>query len=51
MSQGNYTEADLSLEIDQYIITTFQELIGILRWAVEIGRVDIMTEISILSSY
>ena len=26
----------------------FQELIGILRWSVEIGRVDILTELSLL---
>jgi hypothetical protein len=29
----------------------FQELIGVLRWAVEIGRVDILLEVSLLSSY
>ena len=29
----------------------FQELIGILRWAVEIGRVDILLEVSLLSSH
>jgi hypothetical protein len=29
----------------------FQELIGMLRWATEIGRVDILHEISILSQY
>ena len=38
-------------EIDQDGMTNFKELIGILRWAVEIGRVDILTEISMLSSY
>ncbi len=44
---------DLSPELDSPGITTFQELIGILQWAaVEIGRVDILTEISsMLSSY
>ena len=29
----------------------FQELIGELRWAIEIGRVDIHTEVSMLSAY
>jgi hypothetical protein len=29
----------------------YQELIGVLRWAVEIGRVDILLETSLLSSY
>ena len=37
--------------LDQDGITTFQELIGIIRWAVEIKKVDILTEISMLSSY
>jgi hypothetical protein len=29
----------------------YQELIGVLRWSVEIGRVDILLETSLLSSY
>ena len=29
----------------------FQQQIGILRWMVELGRIDIATEVSILSSY
>ena len=50
MSQGYYPETDLSPEVDQYGITIFQEFIGILRWAVKIVRVDILTDISMLSS-
>ena len=51
MSQGYRPETDESPELDSDGITIFQELIGILRWAIEIGRVDIHTEVSILSSY
>ena len=29
----------------------FQELIGVLRWGIEIGRLDILLEVSMLSSY
>ena len=29
----------------------YQELIGILQWAVEIGRFDILLEVSLLSSH
>ncbi len=29
----------------------FMHLIGVMRWMVELGRIDIMTEISMLSSY
>ena len=32
-------------------VTFFQELIGVLRWATEIGRVDILLEVSLLSQY
>jgi hypothetical protein len=44
-------EIDDSHELDPEGLTHFQELIGILRWACEIGRVDILTEVSMLSSY
>lgn len=39
--------AELATEGHRY----FQELIGILRWAVEIGRLDILLEVSLLSAY
>ena len=29
----------------------FRELIGMLRWATELGRVDILTEVSVLSQH
>jgi hypothetical protein len=32
-------------------ITYFQELIGVLRWAIELGRIDIALEVSMLSSH
>ena len=51
MKMGYKPEIDSSSEIDQEAITIFYEIIGIIRWAVDIGRVDILTEISILSSY
>ena len=44
-------EADSSPELSADDTTLFQELIGILRWAVEIGRVDILTELLMLSSH
>ena len=51
MTQSYRPETDDSEELDADGVTLFQELIGILRWASEIGRVDILTEISMLSSY
>ena len=42
MSRRYYPETDSSPELYQDEITTFQELLGISRWAVDIGRVDIL---------
>jgi hypothetical protein len=44
-------ELDVTEELDEGDTTFFQELIGILRWATEIGRVDILLEVSLLSQY
>ena len=44
-------ELDDSPELDAHNITFYQELIGILRWETELGRVDILHEVSILSQY
>ena len=50
MHKSYKPELDDSPELDSENITYFQELIGILRWAIEIGRVDILTEVSMLSA-
>ena len=42
-----YLDATEELEPDD--IQFSQELIGMLRWAIEIGRVDVLLETSILS--
>ena len=44
-------EIDVTNELDEKLLNRYQQLIGILRWAVEIGRIDIMTEVSCLSSH
>jgi hypothetical protein len=44
-------EMDMTEELDENDVTYFQELIGVLRWATEIGRVDILLEVSLLSQY
>ena len=51
MIQDYKPELDISKELDKEGITMYQELIGELRWAIEIGRVDILHEVSLLSSY
>ena len=51
MATGFVPELDDSPELDAGDHTTVQELIGILRWAIELGRVDICHEVSILSQF
>ena len=48
----DYTpELDVTPEVDAEETQYFQELIGMLRWGAEIGRVDVLHEVSILSQY
>jgi hypothetical protein len=42
---------DDSPELDPIKANFFQSQIGILRWCVELGRIDILTEVSMLSTY
>ena len=51
MIQGYAPELDASEELESKGVTFFQELIGILRWAIEIGRVDIYLEVSMISAF
>ena len=49
---GNYVpEFDGTPELDAEETTLLQELIGVLRWATELGRVDILHKVAILSQY
>jgi Reverse transcriptase (RNA-dependent DNA polymerase) len=49
--QSYKPEVDATSLLTQGGITHYQGLIGVARWACEIGRLDILTEISLLSSY
>ena len=51
MSSDFVPELDTSEELNADDQNFYQEMIGILRWATEIGRVDILTELSLLSAY
>ncbi len=42
---------DLSDILDPDCSSFYQHLIGVMRWMVELGRIDIGTEVSMLSSY
>ena len=44
-------ELDTSIECTDIQANYYQNLIGILRWIVELGRIDIYFEVSVLSQY
>lgn len=50
ISNGCRPELDESEELNDNNANHYQSLIGILRWIVELGRVDIITEVSMLAS-
>ena len=48
---SNYTaEDDTTPKLDEEWANYYQHLIGILHWTLELGRVDIISEVSILAS-
>jgi hypothetical protein len=51
MANGYRPEIDKSEELSPERVNYYQALIGILHWAVELRRVDIITEVSMLSSH
>ena len=48
---GYKPELDVTAELNDVLASRYLQLIGILRWAVELGRVDIFYEVSCLSQY
>jgi len=44
-------EVDVTQVLDAERTNRFQQLIGILRWAIELGRIDTLTEVSCLSQH
>ena len=51
ISSGYKPELDATAELKADGVQWYQELIGMLRWAVEIGRVDILYETAIMSRH
>jgi hypothetical protein len=44
-------ECDISPELEAEEASYFQSILGVLRWTVELGRIDITAEVSMLSSH
>jgi hypothetical protein len=51
LANGYCLEIDFSDELGPAHAAYFQSLIGVLRWMVELGRVDICCEVSMMSSH
>ena len=51
LSPNYRPELDMTSELNVSDAAHFQSLIGVLRWTVEIGRVDICSEVSMMSSH
>ena len=50
ISTGYRPEIDVSPPLEPSLASYYQSLIGILRWIVELGRIDICCEVSLMSS-
>lgn len=51
LSSGYHPECDISTELNTEDASYYQSLIGILRWIVEMGRIDVCCEVSVMSSH
>ena len=51
LSSGYRPEIDVSPELGEADASYFHSLIGVLRWIVELGRVDLDVEVSMMSSH
>ena len=51
MAAGYRPKRDVSVELTSAGVQRYQELIGVLRWAAELGRVEILLETAMLSTY
>ena len=51
MSISYHPSKDITREMNAEGLHSYQELILILRWEIEIGRIDILFEVSLLSSH
>ncbi|KAI2497398.1 Reverse transcriptase (RNA-dependent DNA polymerase) [Fragilaria crotonensis] len=48
---GYKPELDITPELNDELAARFLQLIGILRWAIELGRIDIFVEVSQISQH
>ena len=51
MSSHFKPELDTSPELEDNGVIEYQEIVGVLRWSVELGRIDINLKVSLMSLY
>ena len=51
LMSGYRMEAEISPECDKEYSRMYISLVGILRWIIELGRIDIVRETSMMTSY
>ena len=51
LKSGYKPELDATPELKSDGVQFYQELIGSLRWAIEIGRIDVLYEVALMSTY
>ena len=51
LASGYHPELDSTRELSPRLITQYQGHIGVLRWICELGRIDILVAVSMLSRY
>ena len=51
LTSGYRPDIDVTAELDAVDASYYHSMIGILRWILELGRIDITCEISMLSSH
>jgi hypothetical protein len=51
MSNLYTPELDVTTKLNKEDVAFYQELVGVLQWATEIGRVNILLEVALLSQY
>ena len=51
LKSGYRPELDTTPELKAGGVQQYQALIGVLRWAIEIGRIDILLKVSLMSTH
>jgi len=51
LASGYRPELDASPELDEDRASYFASLMGVLRWCIELGRIDIVVEVNLLARF